>query len=67
MGFNKRYFTTAYIESHAKNGSYESFLSYMLNPDACMFDDEASRLLWNSFADGDEETRRSIYESLKSK
>jgi hypothetical protein len=39
----------------------------MLNPDACMFDDEAARLLWNSFADGDEGTRKSIYESLRSK
>jgi len=67
MGFNKRYFTSVYIERHAKSCTYQEFLTYMLNPDACMFDDEAARLLWNSFADGDEATRKSIYESLRSK
>jgi hypothetical protein len=67
MGFNKRYFTTGHIESHAKSGTYESFEIYMLNPDACMFDDEAARLLWQSFANANKEGRREIYESIKSR
>jgi hypothetical protein len=65
MGFNKRYFTTESIKRHAKSNTYESFKTYMLNPDAYMFDSEAAHKVWKSFEQADEEERIQMYNNIK--
>ena len=65
MGFNKRYFSMEGIVSYAKNSDYTSFKKYMLNPDACIFDDTKSNEFWNQFSNGNENTRLTLYKSLR--
>ena len=65
MGFNKRYFSLETIVSFAKANEYKSFERWMLNPDACIFQDSESSKTWNSFANSDETKRMKIYNKLR--
>lgn len=65
MGFNKRYFSEKSIISFAKTSEYLSFERWMLNPDACIFSDDASSKLWNSFLNSDEKQRQKIFNKLR--
>ena len=67
MGFNKRYYDEEKIKSFAESHDYESFKTYMLNPDACIFDSEAAHKLHKSFVNATEEERKDIHNTLKTK
>jgi hypothetical protein len=65
MGFNKRYFSKEAILINAQSNEYEVFKRWMLNPDSCIFEDGWSNEKWQSFANGNEETKRTIYKTLR--
>jgi len=67
MGFNKRYYSEDKIKSFAEGHDYESFKTYMLNPDAYIFDSEAAHKLHTSFMNASEEERKDIHSTLKIK
>lgn len=65
MGFNKRIFSKETIKVNAQANEYEMFKKYMTNPDACIFEDSVSNDIWQTFVNGNDETRRKIYKQLR--
>ena len=67
MGFHKRYFSWERIESYAEHSTYESFETYLLNPDAYIFHDERSSRFIRQFGDSSKEDRIILFEQVKEK
>lgn len=65
MGFNKRYFSWDRLQGYAATSTYESFETYLMNPDACIFEDERSHKFWSKFCESTKEERITIYNQLK--
>lgn len=65
MSFNKRYYSTSHLVSNAKSMELESFIRYMLNPDAYIFSDQISSNIHDLFG-SEEESRECVWMILAS-
>lgn len=64
MSFNIRNYSWHKIENFASMDDFENFESWILKPDARIFEDDVSGIFINFYCNSNKEDRRTIYNSI---
>ena len=66
MGFNKRFFSKETIIQKAKKSEFMDFDTWMINPDACIFEaGDGSHKIWNEYTECNKSEQYKLYLKLR--
>ena len=66
MSFNKRYFSKENIIKKAQSSDFNTFDIWMVNPDACIFEqNDGSYEMWKEYTEAGEREQYHLYAKLR--
>ena len=65
MSFSKRYFSKEKIIKKAQDSTFNDFDIWMWKPDACIFEDESSEVMWKEYMEAGEREQYHLYLKIR--